>query len=220
VYRHEADSLQKEVRMAKTTSLTLAAVLVVAIAGAAPPALAQHFGSDGPQERMFFRHHDMGPRVIVRRMHRSDGLGAGLLAFGCSDRGADRLEHTLLAIEQRTDVTTAQRPLFDEFQSAAKAAQADFAAACVATRPGKGERDSLDLAERLNMRFEVGKAQVAAMEAVLPAFTAFYASLSDEQKAALEPRRKRHRRDFGMTGGPEMPATPEELPELIGFIHG
>jgi hypothetical protein len=214
--------------MSKTTSLTLAALLVVAIAGGAAPALAQHVGSDGPRERMFFRHHDMapqmgrqmGPRVMVRRSHRGDGTGTGLLAFACSDRGADRLEHKLLTIEQRTDVTATQQPLFDAFESAAKAAQADFAAACTAARPAAGERDSLDLAERLNMRFEVQKAHVAAMETVLPAFTAFYASLSDEQKAALEPPRKHHRRDFGMTSEPGMPAMPEELPELIGFIDG
>ncbi len=205
------------------TSLTLATVLVMAMAGVAAPAFAQDFGA--PSERMQFRHHENGPRLMLRRTHRG-GRGGQLLAFACSDRGADRLEHALLSIEQRTDVTATQQPLFDALQSAALEAQAGFAAACTAARPAEGERDSLDLAARLNMRLEVQKAHVGALAAVLPAFSAFYTSLNDEQKAALEPRRREHRRELGalpdapgMMAGPEL-GDPEELPELIGFIGG
>jgi hypothetical protein len=210
--------------MSKTTSLALATLLVVAVAGSAAPTFAQDYNAPG--ERMMFRHHDEdGPRLRVHRMHRG-GAEGGLLALVCSDRGADRLEHMLLSIAQRTDVTATQQPLFDALQSAAVKAQADFAAACTAARPAEGERGSLDLADRLNMRLEIQKAHVAALETLVPAFTAFYDSLSDEQKAALEPRGREHRRDFGaipnepgMMYGPELGA-PEELPELIGLIDG
>jgi hypothetical protein len=205
------------------SSLSLAALLVVIVAGGAAPAFAQEFGAPG--EGMHFRHHEDGPRVMVRRMPRG-GVGGGHVAFTCSDRGADRLEHTLLSIGQRTDVTTTQQPLLDALQSAALDAQAAFAAACTAARPVEGERDSVDLAGRLNMRLEVQKAHVAALETIVLAFSAFYASLSEEQKAALEPRRREHRRDFGalpnepgMMAGPEI-GHPEEFPEVISLIDG
>ena len=208
--------------MPKTTSLTLAALLVVAVAGSAVPAIAQDRDREVRDEgrMMGFRHHEDSPGFVMRRMHRGEGRGWGLIALACSDRGADRLEHSLLTIQQRTDVTAAQQRLFDAFETAAKAAQADFAAACTAARPAEGERGTLGLAERLSMRLEIQKAHVAALETVVPAFAEFYASLSDEQKAALEPRRERRHREVGEMSAPQLPAAPEELPELIGLIDG
>jgi hypothetical protein len=202
------------------TSLTLATLLVVAVAGSAAPALAQDVGPRDDGKLMVFRHHGDGPRLLMRRMHRGEGRGAGFIGFACSEGGADRLEHTLLSMKQRTDVTATQQPLFDAFETAAKAAQADFAAACTAARPAEDERDSLDLAERLNMRLEIQKARIAAMETVLPAFTEFYGSLNDTQKAALDPRRGRHHRNVGEVSAPELPGAAEPLPELIDYIDG
>jgi hypothetical protein len=206
--------------MPKTTSLTLATLLVVAVAGSAAPTLAQDIGPGDGGKLMVFRHHGDGPRLLMRRMHSGESRGAGLIGFACSEDGTDRLEHTLLTMEQRTDVTATQRPLFDAFETAAKAAQAHFAAACTAARPAEGERGGLDLAERLNMRLEVQKARVAAMETVLPAFTEFYASLSDAQKAALHPLRGPHHRDIGEVSAPELPGAAEPVPELIDYIDG
>jgi hypothetical protein len=67
------------------------------------------------------------------------------------------------------------------------------------------------------MRLEIQKARIAAMETVLPAFTEFYGSLNDTQKAALDPRRGRRHRDVGEVSAPELPDAPEPSPELIGF---
>jgi hypothetical protein len=80
----------------------------------------------------------------------------------------------------------------------------------MAARPVERERGSLDLAQRMKARLAVQKAHVAAMEIVLPAFTDFYASLSDAQKAALEPRR-RYRRDVGDISRPEWRGFPDAV---------
>src|SRR5690606_20600936 len=94
---------------------------------------------------------------------------------------------------------------YDAFRTAAIAAQSDFTAACTEARPGEPGTAQGDLVDRLTTRHELARAQVAAMDTVLPAFEAFFASLSDEQKQALEPRRGEDRgRGFGhdRRGGP------------------
>jgi hypothetical protein len=205
--------------MTRTTTLTIAALIVTTLAaGAAAPAIAQDFRNDGRE--MHFRDHKGGDRFVIRRER--GGLRGGLLAFVCSPRGADRLEHLLLTVEQRTDVTADQSGLFDAFRTAALTAQTTFADACSAAMPAGTERGNIDLAQRLRIRQDIAKAHVAAMDAVLPAFEAFYNSLTEAQKLALEPRRGRHHhRDFGMLPEPGAPVAPDALvepqdPELDG----
>jgi hypothetical protein len=197
--------------MTRTTTLTIAALIVTTFAaGASAPAVAQEFRHD--DREMHFGHKHGGDRFIVRR--EIDGMRGGLLAFICSPRGADRLEHLLLTVEQRTDVTGDQVGLFDAFRTAALTAQTTFADACATAMPERTERGSIDLAQRLRIRQDIAKAHVAAMDAVLPAFEAFYNSLTDAQKLALEPRRGRHfHRDFGMLPEPSAPVEPVD-PEL------
>jgi hypothetical protein len=185
--------------MKRTTSLTLATLVVVVAAAGAVPALAQQ-GPGGPGQR----HEEMrGPGARDGVMHEERGMmrGGGMLALVCSDNGADRLEHMLLSVAQRTDLTAEQQPLYDTLKSTALAAQADFAAACTAARPADGtDVSSVDLADRLKARLEIDKARVAAMEGVVPAFEAFYDSLTDAQKQALAPERRAARR---MLDGPK-----------------
>ena len=183
--------------MNRTTSLTIAALVAASLAaGTAAPALAQ---DQGPRARMQMQFDgpagERGPG-----QHRRDGMGGGLFALVCSDRGADRLEHMLLSIAQRTDPTADQQPLYDAFKAAATAAQADFAAVCEANKPADGAAPTADLADRLGTRLKIDEARVAAMSDVLPAFEAFYDSLTDDQKAALQPQREHHRM-FGERDG-------------------
>ncbi len=204
--------------MKPTTSMTIAALVVATIsAGSAAPALAQDQGGDygrqmhqrGPGEHGLWLHRD-GPRDSGMRMRMN--RGGGFFALVCSERGGDQLEHMLLNIEQQTDPTADQQPLYDALKDAALSAQADFATACTTTRPAEGDAASRDLADRLKVRLDIEKAHVEAMTAVLPAFEAFYDSLSDDQKLQLEPRR--HRAEHRMLdesgedhGRPDAPAS-------------
>jgi hypothetical protein len=215
--------------MTRPTSFALAALVAAAMIGTglATPAVSQdqghgprdHWQMGGGQHDGRFERHDfrrgpgpMGGAMMMRGM----GPG-GLLALVCSDRGADRLEHLLLSVMQRVDPTAAQQSLYDAFQSAAMTAQTDFATACADARPAKAEaQDSSaakpDLADRLKARLDIEKAHVDAMTKVLPAFEAFYDSLTDAQKQALEPRRgdfqarMLDRRPHGHGPGMEQPA--------------
>jgi hypothetical protein len=206
----------------KRTTMTIAALVVATIAsGAAAPAFAQDQApNDGPRELHFrgpdgegFMMHRGGPREGMRMRMRG---GAGqILALVCSERGADRLEHMLLNIEQRTDPTADQQSLYDTFKSAALDAQADFATTCAAARPDANQAEDADLVDRLKAGLDVQQAHLDAMNAVLPSFEAFFDSLTDEQKQALEPPRRnaekrfeRHMRGPGAVG-PEAP-TPEQ----------
>jgi hypothetical protein len=187
----------------KRTTTTIAALVVAAVAaGAALPALAQDQGPAGPRDNIASRDGD-GPGM-KRHIERRGPGGGGFLALNCGPDAGDRLAHMLLGLEQRTDPTGEQVALFEAFESAATAAQADFAASCPIP-PAEGETAARNLIDSLTTRLEVEEARLAAMQEVLPAFTAFYTSLSDEQKAALEPRGDRDGRR-GPHGGPGMDA--------------
>lgn len=179
----------------KRTTTTIAALLVATIAtGAVVPAIAQNTasndrpqaqqqrGGDGEGYRM--RRDGQGNRMQMRR-----GGAGQILGMVCSEKGADRLQHMLLNIEQRTDPTADQQALFDTFEASAIQAQTDFAAACAAARPDPEQAETTDLVDRIGAGLEIQQAQLDAMSTVLPDFEAFYDSLSDEQKQAMQPRR-------------------------------
>lgn len=195
--------------MKRTTSMTIAALVVAVAAGAATaPAFAQdqgerefrgpghdmHMRENGP--RGFWLHRDRGPgemRFALRDGPMMGGQRGGLLALVCAPEGADRLEHLLLNISQRVEPTAEQQPLYDTFKTAALTAQTDFADACAEARPAKtAEATAPDLADQMKARLAIEKAHVEAMTTVIPTFEAFYDSLTDEQKQALEPRRHQH----------------------------
>lgn len=194
----------------KRSTMTIAALVVATIAtGAAAPAMAQdqgpgrdrevHLRGPGGGEAHMRFGGQRGARMMVNRGGER-GMG-GLFALVCNEDGGDRLQHMLLNIEQRTDPTGNQTALYDTFKAAATSAQADFASACAAARPAD-DTASLDLPDRLKSRLDVQQAHLDAMNAVLPAFEAFYDSLSDEQKQALAPRRGEHRMDHRGPGAP------------------
>lgn len=186
--------------MRPTTTMTLAALVVALAAGTAAPALAQDSGTVKDGREMHFRGGPDDARGFMVRVRGRDGMRGGVLALVCSPRGADRLEHMLLSIEQRTEPTAEQAPLFEAFRTTALTAQTSFADSCAELRPATAEaREALDLVDRLQARMDIQSAHLEAMTSVLPVFEAFYDSLSDEQKAALEPRRDRQIRRFDDT---------------------
>ena len=147
-----------------------------------------------------FRHNEQGPRHggpgAMGEMGEMGGPGA-LLDF----RNAEAIEIALVRLSHRIELTTEQQPLFDAFKTAAVKAATDFTTAAEALRPAApaaGDTAAAtpaprpDFAERLTNRIAMEKAQLAALEAVQPSATAFFGSLTDEQKVALAPERGDH----------------------------
>lgn len=192
----------------KTLPTTAIVALMTATLGlsAVAPALAQ--SAPAAQQQQNFRHH--GPFQGAR-------MGGGdILDFV---RGAEAVEIALVRLGHRIELTAEQQPLFDAFKEAALAAVEDYTSAVAVLRPAEGDATRPGPAERLDNRIAATAAQLAALEAVQPAATAFFDSLTDEQLAQLFPQRP-DRADrtsrpgfFGgpgahRPGGPAAPSAP------------
>lgn len=189
----------------KTLSTTAIVALMTASIGlgALAPALAQDAttttaqvqssDSAAPAERGFRK----GPG-----MNHGGGMGgAGLLGI---DRGAEAIEIAIVRLSHAIDLTDEQTVLLEALKTDALAAAAAFETATEGLRPSapaEGETAvAPDMSERLNSRIAIQTAHLAALEAVQPAFTAFFDSLTDEQKAALVPQRGDHANAMGKQG--------------------
>ncbi len=128
-----------------------------------------------------------GPTLEFRR-----DAGGGAFRFtelSCAPRAADRLDRRLDRMGGRLELTAEQQKLFEDFRTSALTAQTDFADQCADLRPARDAKaERPDLIQRLEQRLKFDEARLAAMTDLLPHFKAFYASLTDEQKAALAPR--------------------------------
>lgn len=189
-----------------TASIGLSAV-APAFAQDSAPAQAQPGGPG-----LHLRYDDHGPR---------GGMGGG--AFFSFERGAEAIEIALVRLSHRVELTAEQQPLFDAFKATALSAATDFAAATASLRPAApagGETPAVpDFSERLENGIALQKARLAALEAVQPAATAFFDSLTEEQKSALTPQRPDRdgmpgfghggpRHHGGPQGGPAAPEAP------------
>lgn len=184
----------------KTKISNIAALALVAIVGAsafASPTLANDRSSD-----MSKRDQHMGPshgggEAQARGPARG---GFPLLALTCAPDAAERFEAVLGAAGERLDLTDEQNVAFEDFRTAALAAQTGFSDTCAAFATVEGDDEvEADLIDRLTRRQLMLSAQVDAMDDVLPALETFYDSLSDEQKAGLTPQRG-DRAERGMRG--------------------
>ena len=105
----------------------------------------------------------------------------------CSPRSAGFAEWRLDRLERVVKPTDAQRAKFDEFKAASNKAAETMRAAC-----------SPDIPTTMVGRMEVMEKRLDAMlqsvKMVRPALEAFYATLSDEQKAQRNTDRRRHGR--------------------------
>ncbi|HEV7345865.1 MAG TPA: Spy/CpxP family protein refolding chaperone [Devosia sp.] len=200
----------------KTITTTALAVLMTAglCLAATAPAAAQDAAPAQAQAQDGFDHRNHGPRQMGR-------MGGGdLLRFA---RGAEGIEVALVRLSHRIELTPEQQPLFDAFKAVALSAAADFASATEGLRPAvqdEGETAAMPgFSERLANRIAIDTARLAALEAVQPAATAFFDSLTAEQQAQLNPQRPH---EFG-DGGPrhqgqqhERPAAPADAPAANG----
>jgi len=189
--------------MSKYSTKAIAAVLVTALGiGAVAPALAQatpaapEAPAEGQAEKAperIFRMHINGP-------HEAGGA-VGFLNFA---RGAEAVEVALVRLSHRIELTQEQQGLFDALRTAALEAAETFETATEGLMPQPpAEREAPampSITERLENRIAVTRAQLAALESVQPAAAAFFDSLTEEQKAELQPERV-ERGGFGPRGG-------------------
>jgi hypothetical protein len=111
--------------------------------------------------------------------------GRGGMGMLCSPRAAGLAEWRMERIERLVQPTEAQRTALNDLRAASTKAAEQIAAACPREFPASATA-RLELMEK---RMET---MLAALKTVRPAFNAFYATLSDEQKARLDqggPRR-------------------------------
>jgi len=197
-----------------TATLGLSAIASSYAQDAAPTPAQQQ-----PGPGFGFRHDNHGgPRQFI---------GGDLLGF---DRGVEAVEIALVRLSHAIELTAEQQALFDSLRTEALAAAETFSTAVEGLRPtapAEGQAVEVpDFSERLENRIAIETARLAALEAVQPSATAFFDSLTDEQKAELTPQRPdrgfmpgfigkgglRHQGHQGLQhGGPGAPV-PAEAP--------
>jgi Spy/CpxP family protein refolding chaperone len=165
-----------------TTAIGLGAITPAAAQATTAPLASQSQPAEPPAgaERGFRN----GPGM------RQGGGGGGLLNI---ERGAEAIEIAMVRLSHAIELTDEQTVLLEALKTDALAAAATFEAATDGLRPtppAEGETaERPDISERFNNRIAMETARLDALEAVQPAFTAFFDSLTDEQKADLVPQR-------------------------------
>lgn len=179
------------------------------------PPVAAGVQKDGPGHNRF-QHKGQFPDGGPRRMEIRNG--GSFLNF---ERGAEAAEIGLVRLSHRVDLTAEQQPLFDAMKTSVLAAATDFASAAEAARPAP-DAEKLDFAGRLDARIAVETAHLAALEAVKPSVTAFFASLTPEQQAALAPQPGERPNWSGRPGqdGPRHPGPGPAQPALPAPTNG
>jgi hypothetical protein len=169
--------------------LAIAALVATTLGLGAVSAFAQGSGSSASPAAMNSQMN--GPRPM-HGMHMKRGdmpMGPRFLMLVCSDRGAEQLDVAFTRLSHRLgDLTADQKKLFDALREKALTTQTKFLDSCQAAMPAKGDGAPVDLLERMKAGIGVEEARLAAIKTVLPAFEAFYNSLTDAQKASLLPQ--------------------------------
>lgn len=132
----------------------------------------------------------MGPPGMMRdRMGErgQQGRRAGMMMRLCGPEGSGFADRLLQRIEQATKPTDQQKPAFDKLKEAANKASETIRAACPTER-------ALTPTGRLAAAEKRLTAMLDAVKTVRPAMDAFYATLTDEQKARLNMPGQRMRR--------------------------
>lgn len=166
-----------------------AAAIVAIVASLGFTAVAPAMAHDVPQVR--------DGRSFRLLEFRQGGDGRFLMQFSCAPKAAERMERRYDRLAERLKLSDEQKALYDAFMTSALTAQTELADKCTEIRPEPATRAERkqrpDMVERLENRIKLDEARLAAMNAVLPDFKAFYASLSDEQKKHLSPFGRRGR---------------------------
>lgn len=167
-----------------TAALGLSAIAPAMAQTAAPATQAE---ASAPDAQAFRPNHN-GPQ-----------RGGGFGSFLDVERGSEAIEIAIVRITHRLDLNAEQQSLLDALKTDALSAAQTFATATEGLRPSapaEGQRpERPDFAQALDTRIALDTARLAALEAIQPAATAFFDSLTDAQKAQLTPQ-------HGERGGP------------------
>lgn len=209
--------------MKTLTSTAIVAIVAGTIGFAAltPVAFAQQGPEPGGQQagqhmQMPGQFGQLGNQRIERmRNARGPGGQGGLLALVCSDRGTERAEIGFVRLAYRLELTAEQQALFDDLKTATLTAQTQFADQCEKPAvPASAEAQPTipNPVERLTAQIGNDSLRLELMQGLLPKLEAFYNSLTDEQKASLQPEPRDGRgfrnRHGGMSVQPGQPGEP------------
>jgi Spy/CpxP family protein refolding chaperone len=128
----------------------------------------------------------MGPGMMGPGMMMGPGIGPGAFGRMCGPGGVGFVEWRTDRLAEVLKLTDAQRPRFDEFKAASAKAAETMRTACPAQFPAT-------TAARMELMEQRAEAMLAAIKTVRPAFDAFYAALTDEQKKQLDAGREERR---------------------------
>lgn len=168
-------------------ALTTAALGLSAIA----PSFAQTAAPAAPAaQEQFQGKGNMGQRQDAGQRHGGQRGMGGMIGF---ERGAEGIEIALVRLSHAIDMTADQQALYDTLKTDALAAANSFSTAVDGLRPAAPAAGTAaerpDMGEAFTNRIAFEKARLAALEAVQPSLTAFFDSLTDEQKTSLMPQR-------------------------------
>lgn len=175
----------KTIKTTAIVALMTAAIGLTAIA----PTYAQDAAPAPTQEQAF---RPGGPGLHLRQDNQGPGRGGFLDFFGRGD-STEAVEIALVRLSHAIEMTAEQQALFDTLKTDAIAAAETFSTAVEGLRPAapvEGQTAQRpEFSEMLENRIAFETAHLAALEAVQPSLTAFFDSLTDEQKADLMPQR-------------------------------
>jgi hypothetical protein len=149
----------------KRHSFLAAIALTIGILGAGISAQAQPGPGAGPGR---------GPGMMMG----PGRMGSGMFSRMCGPSAAGFAEWRIDRLEQIVRPTDAQRPKLDELKAASAKAIETMRAACPAEFPSSMPGRMEFMEKRL-------EGMLQSVKTVRPAFDAFYATLSEEQKARL-----------------------------------
>lgn len=163
--------------MAAHRSIGMIASAALALCALIPAAQAQPATSPGS---------GMGPGMMMGpgAMHR------GMMGRMCGPRAAGFTQWRIERVERAVKPTEAQKAKFDELKAAAAKSAELMRSACPAETP----KTVTGRMEAMEKRMDV---MLQAVKTMRPALDAFYATLTDEQKAELDSRGGRGRRWHG-----------------------
>lgn len=114
---------------------------------------------------------------------------ASVPAFAQPIRGPEALEIGLVRLAHAIELTDEQRALYETLRSEMLDAQQALVATGVTARPERPAPGTVvNPAERLSQRIAADAARLEALQAIEPAYGAFFASLTEEQLATLSER--------------------------------
>jgi hypothetical protein len=203
-------------------TITKTAIVALMTAAIGFTAIAPSFAQDAapaPTQQQAFR--QGGPGFHQRQDDRGPGRG-GFLDFFGRGNSTEAIEIALVRLSHAIEMTAEQQALFDTLKTDALAAAETFSAAVEGLRPAapaEGQTaERPELSDMLENRIAFETAHLAALEAVQPSLTAFFDSLTDEQKAQLVPQRPdrgggqhqgQHHQGKGPMGAPGQGPTTE-----------